>query len=132
MTSFYRFLTICGGGLRPAFRAIGVLLLLLGPIHQNWVNAQDSGEPSSCSPVVEVKIMHAPCGENQGMIGFSFEDDPAQTHVEFSLDSGRTYPLNVMDNVGFASFDNLGAGVYNLWARWGTTNVRWNWNVYTG
>ena len=119
MISFRHFPALQGGG-RYLFPHVAVLfLLLLGFVPANLLRAQDSGEPSSCSPIVEVKIMHSPCGENKGMIGFSFADDPAQTHVEFSLDSGRTYPLNVMDNVGFASFDNLGAGDYYLWARWG-------------
>lgn len=76
-------------------------------------------QDSTCSPKVEVVVHNTICGQNNGMITFFFEDDPLQTHIEFSLDGGRIFPLNVEDNIGSAGFQNLAAGNYQVVARWG-------------
>jgi hypothetical protein len=62
------------------------------------------------------------CGNNNGEIIFTFVDDPDRPAIEFSLDDGNTYPLNVNDNSGTASFDGLAPGTYDLWVRWGNND----------
>ena len=59
------------------------------------------------------------CGGNDGTISFSFPDNPDRGNIEFSMDGGNTYPLNVADNTGNASFTGLGPGSYDVWVRWG-------------
>ncbi|MBI1268157.1 MAG: hypothetical protein GC193_12090, partial [Cryomorphaceae bacterium] len=70
-------------------------------------------------PEVSVSSTNPVCLENDGTITFSFNDNPNRSSIEFSLDGGVTYPLNVADNSGSASFNNLSAGTYNLFVRWG-------------
>ncbi len=70
-------------------------------------------------PNVEVEKEDAACGKNNGSITFTFPDDPLQTNIEFSIDGGATYPMNVSDDQGSASFDNLPPGTYETLARWG-------------
>jgi len=71
------------------------------------------------APQVTVNATNPDCGQDNGKIRFTFGDHSSRTNIEFSLDGGRTYPLNVSDNVGTASFDNLSEGKYELFARWG-------------
>ncbi|MCG8327749.1 MAG: carboxypeptidase regulatory-like domain-containing protein, partial [Chitinophagales bacterium] len=62
------------------------------------------------------------CGDSNGEIIFTFSDDPNRTSIEFSLDGGATYPLNVPDDSGTASFTGLTPGTYDLWVRWGNND----------
>lgn len=71
------------------------------------------------SPDVVVTSQNAGCLGNDGSITFTFQDNPNRTNIEFSLDGGVTYPLKVSDNSGSASFENLTAGTYDLYVRWG-------------
>ncbi|MCB9325536.1 MAG: PKD domain-containing protein, partial [Lewinellaceae bacterium] len=71
------------------------------------------------APDVQVSVDNPSCGNDNGSITFTFPNDPGQTSIEFSKNGGSTYPLNVNDNVGTASFNNLASGVYYLWVRWG-------------
>ncbi|MFK7981962.1 MAG: SdrD B-like domain-containing protein, partial [Saprospiraceae bacterium] len=71
------------------------------------------------SPAVQVDGSDPDCGQNNGKIRFIFNDNPSRTNIEFSLDGGQTYLLNVSDNAGMAMFSDLAAGTYNVFVRWG-------------
>ncbi len=71
------------------------------------------------SPIVRVEKTDPVCSEDNGTITFYFEDHASRTNIEFSLDGGQTYPLYVADNAGSATFENLAAGDYDLFVRWG-------------
>jgi len=71
------------------------------------------------SPAVSVESTDPDCGVNNGKIKFTFADNANRTNIEFSLDGGQTYPLNVADNAGMAMFGDLGPRTYNLSVRWG-------------
>ncbi|MEO0895078.1 MAG: LamG-like jellyroll fold domain-containing protein [Bacteroidota bacterium] len=70
-------------------------------------------------PDVAVSHLDASCGLDNGSITFTFNDESSRTNIEFSKDNGQSYPLYVADNVGSATFENLPAGTYELWVRWG-------------
>ncbi|AXT57191.1 T9SS C-terminal target domain-containing protein [Aquimarina sp. AD1] len=61
-------------------------------------------------------------GANDGKITFTFSDEPDRGAIEFSSDGGLTYPLDVNDNLGSATFDNVAPGIYNVWVRWGNND----------
>ena len=71
------------------------------------------------SPSVQVEAIDPDCGQNNGKIKFTFNDNPNRSNIEFSRDGGQTYPLNELDNSGMAMFSDLAAGTYNLSVRWG-------------
>jgi len=71
------------------------------------------------APQTTVAVEHPLCDQNDGKIIFSFEDVTSRTNIEFSLDGGQTFPLYVRDDAGIATFDNLAAGSYHLYVRWG-------------
>ena len=62
--------------------------------------------------------LNASCGLDNGEITFSFNDNPDQTDIEFSLDGGSTYELSVPDNSGSVTYSGLATGTYSLSARW--------------
>lgn len=70
-------------------------------------------------PDVTIETQDAACGQNNGFIEFTFPDDPLQSNIEFSIDGGATYPINISDNMGVARFDDLPPGVYDIYTRWG-------------
>lgn len=72
----------------------------------------------SASPVVTTSLVHENC-DDPGSVVFSFEDVSNRSHIAFSMDAGASYPLYVADNSTSASFDNVEAGTYNLFTRWG-------------
>jgi len=59
------------------------------------------------------------CGQSNGSITFNFADEAGRTNIEFSVDGGATYPLNVSDAAGSATFTGLGDGTYAVMVRWG-------------
>gem|GEM_PF-4852592 len=71
------------------------------------------------APNVTVETQTPDCDGNKGQLIFKFNDHPTRTNIEFSLDGGQTYPLYVKDNIGMAMFDDLSAGSYDLYVRWG-------------
>ncbi len=71
------------------------------------------------SPAVTVESTDPDCRAVNGKIKFIFADNSGRTNIEFSLDGGQSYPLNVNDNAGMAMFGDLGPGNYNLSVRWG-------------
>ncbi|MCK8521757.1 glycosyl hydrolase family 8 [Aquimarina sp. D1M17] len=58
-------------------------------------------------------------GENDGSIVFTFSDVSGRSAIEFSNDGGSTFPLNVADDSGSATFSSLSPGSYDVWVRWG-------------
>jgi len=71
------------------------------------------------APSVTIETQNPDCDRSEGTITFKFNDHPNRTNIEFSLDGGSTYPLNVKDYVGSATFNNLNIGDYELFVRWG-------------
>ncbi len=71
------------------------------------------------NPDVDVEANDLTCGETDGVIKFFFDDNSSRTRIEFSIDGGNTYPLNVSDASVMASYENLAAGIYDVYVRWG-------------
>ncbi|MEM7573929.1 MAG: GEVED domain-containing protein, partial [Bacteroidota bacterium] len=59
------------------------------------------------------------CGEDNGSITFTFPDNPDRTGIEFSTNGAAGPFQNSNDNTGTYTISNLGAGTYDLYARWG-------------
>ncbi|HMQ49653.1 MAG TPA: hypothetical protein PKA00_19325, partial [Saprospiraceae bacterium] len=70
-------------------------------------------------PVASFSKENPTCGQNNGSITFTFNNDPNQTQIEFSINNGVSYPYNVNDNTGSTTVSNLAPGTYQLWVRWG-------------
>ncbi len=70
-------------------------------------------------PVVTVEQTNPECGEANGEIKFLFPDNPGRTNLEFSMDGGSSYPLRVEDGIGMTTFNNLAAGNFDIYVRWG-------------
>ena len=70
-------------------------------------------------PNVTVSTTDPSCGLDNGLITFTFPNVSGRSNIEFSNDGGSTYPLNVLDNSGSASFTDLADGTYDIWVRWG-------------
>ena len=83
------------------------------------------------NPVVDVEANDLTCGETDGIIKFFFEDNPSRTNIEFSIDGGNTYPLNVSDASGMAAFENLEAGTYDVYVRWGNNECPVSLGLFT-
>ena len=58
------------------------------------------------------------CSEG-GAITFSFNDTDGRIAIEFSIDGGDTYFPQVDDDAGSFTANNLDAGNYNTYVRWG-------------
>lgn len=71
------------------------------------------------SPEATVTVIDASCELNNGSIRFDFDDYAQETHIEFSLDNASTYQSQVSDASGSITYNNLAAGSYRLWTRWG-------------
>ena len=87
--------------------------------------AVDLGEVnlrSTAAPQAETTLQHPTCGKKNGMVTFYFRDMPGRTNIEFSKDGGKTFPLNVRDHKGTASFKWLRPGSYHLFVRWGNND----------
>ena len=79
----------------------------------------DCSNPCQQTPgSTTVSKTDAGCGNNNGTITFTFDDDPNRTSIEMSIDGGTNY-TNVGDNSGSYTFSNLPEGTYNCWVRWG-------------
>ena len=83
------------------------------------------------NPDVDVQATDLTCGQTDGIIQFFFNDNPNRTNIEFSIDGGNTYPLNVADNSGTALFTNLPAGSYDAFVRWGNNECAVGLGVFT-
>ena len=73
----------------------------------------------SQSPDVNVTVDPSGCSESTGGLTFTFSDNASRTQISFSIDGGVTYPYTVADNAGSFSIDDLSAGSYGVFARWG-------------
>ena len=71
------------------------------------------------APVVTVERTNPDCGQANGKIFFLFADNPDRSNIEFSIDGGNSYPLNVSDNAGMAMFGDVYADNYDVYVRWG-------------
>jgi len=83
------------------------------------VNPPEIPCPGTGFPIVTVDSSNPDCGQSNGEIKFTFPDNPGRTNIEFSRDGGRTYPLNVLDTEGMATFSNLSTGSFDIYVRWG-------------
>ncbi|MEM6630131.1 MAG: SdrD B-like domain-containing protein [Bacteroidota bacterium] len=70
-------------------------------------------------PEVNMNITPPSCGEEDGIIRLTFDNNPEQNTIEFSIDGGLTYPLVVNDALGITAFTNISPGEYAIYARWG-------------
>ncbi|MEM9722582.1 MAG: sialate O-acetylesterase, partial [Bacteroidota bacterium] len=59
------------------------------------------------------------CRATDGRIEITFPDNPTRSNIEFSIDGGNSFPVNVAVSSGSAAFTNLDAGTYEMKARWG-------------
>lgn len=73
---------------------------------------------SVASAVTNITTEPENCGDGQGKMTFTFNDQPGRTHLEFSLDGGNTYKAQVADNSGSISY-TLDPGTYDVFVRWG-------------
>lgn len=69
-------------------------------------------------PTVAVTSQNGTCEDENGNITFTFDDTEGRTNIEFSIDGGSNY-TTVSDDSGTFSFENLTAGSYDIWVRWG-------------
>ena len=81
-------------------------------------------DPDNCTsatgpPIVTVTYTATDCNSSNGAINFAFDDNSGRSNIEFSIDGGNTYSLNVLDTVGSTSFEDLGVGNYSVFVRWG-------------
>ena len=73
---------------------------------------------AQCPVLTNITRSDARCGEINGFISFDFENNLSQTHIEFSLDGGVSYPLQVPTADQFAIFESLSSGTYEIFTRW--------------
>ena len=59
------------------------------------------------------------CSQGDGYITLYFSEHANETQIEFSLDGGTTYPYTSQDENSPFIINNLSAGTYELWARFG-------------
>ncbi|MEM1326336.1 MAG: PKD domain-containing protein, partial [Bacteroidota bacterium] len=59
------------------------------------------------------------CEQMDGSITFTFSDRSNRTTINFSIDGGATYPFSSDDNAGTFTINNLSAGIYDVFVRWG-------------
>jgi arylsulfatase A-like enzyme len=77
---------------------------------------------SAPKPYAEIATENPNCGVSDGKIIASFSDTDGRTELEFSLDSGTSYPVNIKDNTSTYTFENLEVGDYNVFVRWGNND----------
>ncbi|MEM1215853.1 MAG: hypothetical protein AAGJ82_09225, partial [Bacteroidota bacterium] len=65
-------------------------------------------------------VIGTSCGEANGAFTFNFGNDNVGGLLQFSLDGGNTYSSPVSVDVGTFTIQNLAAGDYDIWARWGS------------
>ncbi|WP_025739833.1 choice-of-anchor A family protein [Aquimarina pacifica] len=71
------------------------------------------------NPEVEIESEDISCTNNDGgYIDFYFENTAGRSRIELSINGGQSY-VNVKDNTGSYSFENLDAGTYDIAIRWG-------------
>ncbi|WP_282086282.1 glycosyl hydrolase family 8 [Aquimarina algiphila] len=111
------------------FRYYDGLLYMMSFMHLsgNFKAIMDNVDTPDCNgtpfPIATVSTADETTqGANDGKITFAFSDVSGRGAIEFSRDGGTTYPLNVNDNSGTATFNNVTPGTYNVWVRWGNND----------
>ncbi|MEO0732791.1 MAG: SdrD B-like domain-containing protein, partial [Bacteroidota bacterium] len=69
--------------------------------------------------VTNVATDNPTCGEDNGSITFTFVDNPNRTSIAFSIDGEDGPFVATEDDQGTFTIDDLDAGTYDLWVRWG-------------
>ena len=72
--------------------------------------------------VTDIAVEDATCGLDNGSITISFDEVPSIAQLEFSLDGGFTWEAAVSGAAGTLTYDNLPAGIYDLYVRDPATN----------
>ena len=72
-------------------------------------------------PSVTVTSEPSNCGQSNANITLNFLDNSNRTGIEFSIDGGTTYPYSTNDNTGSITIEDLLAGSYSIYARWGNS-----------
>ena len=57
-------------------------------------------------------------GASDGAIRFEFNDAPGRSIIEFSIDGGVTFPVQVSDALESHVIEGLEPGTYEAWSRW--------------
>lgn len=71
------------------------------------------------APEVTVSKSDEHCDQGDAYILFTFNDNPDQTQISFSIDNGASFPYTTQDiNTNYA-INGLAPGTYDLRARWG-------------
>lgn len=85
----------------------------LGKVHIN--------EPcNSIPPIVKIYTTdESNPYSKDGSIQFSIVDIKSRGKIEFSIDGGLSFPLQVNTDSGIVIWDNLPPKEYDIWARWG-------------
>ena len=60
----------------------------------------------------------ADCGQENGSMTINFVETPGRANIQFSIDGGSTYRGFLVKDKQ-ATFNNLAAGTYDIYARWG-------------
>ena len=72
-------------------------------------------------PVAQATVQNELC-DDLGAITVAFDAVNYRSSIEFSMDGGNTYPLNVGTDAETAVFDKVEAGTYSLFTRWGNND----------
>ncbi|WP_299886160.1 M4 family metallopeptidase [uncultured Lacinutrix sp.] len=64
-------------------------------------------------------IIEADIAEIDGIIQVSFNDEPTQTNVKFSIDGGVSYAFVFNDSLGTGELTGLAADTYDVWVAFG-------------
>lgn len=84
------------------------------PVDVNDVTVQTTITP----PDATVNVTYGACGI--GILNFSFVNDPARSHIQFSIDDGNTFE-KMTDNLGnYSTF--VEGGSYYVWVKWGNND----------
>jgi Zn-dependent metalloprotease len=74
------------------------------------------------NPIATVTVTDDICSANDGELIINFPENPARSHIEFSIDGGSTYSWHILDTLGSLTIDGLTPATYNVWSRWGNAN----------
>lgn len=101
-------------------RRVMVSLLMRNALPGSVISATLSDNqvvPCTIPGEVTLAKNDATCGQNDGTITFSFNDDPARSSISLSIDGGNTY-TTVADTTSTYVFNNLPKGTYKCAALW--------------
>ena len=102
----------------------------LHPLYARWGNGEcplflgiADIHSSLSHPEVSYSFQPATCGNTDGAIELTIEEDARYEYVEFSLDGGRTFTHRVKTSEGYLSLSGFEPGVYDLYTRWADTGA---------